>query len=172
MRSHLLYALTIAIGLVTEVGRAALEKGDSVPNKCYTTVDSKRFCLEDAKDTIRVLIHNAGWCGPCNDEMEHLAPLVAANYAGMPVTFVSVSAYGWTSGSMPDQTFLKEWKDKHSIPFVVAGSPRDAGKAYFDPPLFIPNVVIIGKDGHVAYKAVAPQINELLQEVNSLLKLR
>ena len=171
MRSQMLFALAL-LGFISRVGLAALEKGDVVPNKCYTTVDAKQFCLDDAKDTVRVLIHSAGWCGPCNEEMQKLAPLVGENYKGMPVTFVSISAYGWTSGSMPDQTFLTEWKNKYSIPFTVVGSPRDAGKAYFDPPLFIPNVAIIGKDGRLAYKEVAPEVDVLLQEVNSLLKLR
>lgn len=171
MRSQMLYALALVFGLLSQVALAALEKGDVVPNKCYTTVDAKQFCLDDAKDTVRVLIHNAGWCGPCNEEMQHLVPEMT-QYKGMPVTFVSVSAYGWTSGSMPDQKFLTEWKNKFSIPFTVVGSPRDAGKTFFDPPHFIPNVAIIGKDGRLAYKEVAPEVNVLLQEVNSLLKLR
>ncbi len=172
MHSQLLFGLVVAMGLYAQVGLAALEKGDVVPNKCYTTVEGKQFCLDDAKDTVRVLIHSAGWCGPCNDEMQQLAPKVAEHYKGMPVTFVSVSAYGWTSSSLPDQIFLNEWKTKFSIPFLVVGSHRDAGKAFFDPPLFIPNAVIIGKDGRVAYKEVAPEVDVLLQEVNSLLKLR
>lgn len=171
MRALMQRALVVTLVLTAQAGWAALEKGEVVPNKCYTTVEGKQFCLDDAKDRVRVLIHNAGWCGPCNEEMDNLVPHIK-DYDGMPVTFVSISGYGWISGSNPDAQFLQEWKDKHKIPFTVVGAFKDVGKIFFDPPLFIPNVVIIGKDGRVAYKEVAPEVDVMLQEVNAALKLR
>jgi len=147
---------------------AVVQKGEIVPNKCWQTVDEKQFCLDDAKDTVRVLIHSAGWCGPCNAEMAELAPKVG-QFNGKPVTFISISGNGWEHGSLPTTDFLKAWQSKYAIPFPVVASPKDAGKAYFEPPLYIPNVVIIDKAGRLIYKDFAPGVETIFAEVNAAL---
>lgn len=154
--------------LFVPVAFAAIEKGQPVADKCWTNSDAKTVCINDFKTNVRVLIHSAGWCGPCNEEMSQLAPRVK-EFEGKPVTFISLSAYGWESGTMPDMTFLNEWKNKFKIPFPVAASPRDAGKVYFDPPLFIPNTVIIDRMGNLFYKEFAPEIDVLFDQVKAAL---
>lgn len=142
---------------------AKYEVGDTVSDKCWDQLGGTKFCLKDAKDTVRVLLYSAGWCGPCNSEFQELVPKVR-EYPG--VTFISLSASGWSSSSMPSQKFLGEWKSRHSIPFVVAASPRDSGKDFFSPPFYIPAVVVIDKNDRVAYKAVSPGVSALLREVD------
>ena len=116
----------------------------------------------------RVLIHNAGWCPPCNDELSALSKEVHV-FNNDPVTFISLSGNGWRHGSAPDTQFLKEWKEKHNIPFVVAANPSDFGGTYLKPPLYIPNIAIIGKDGKLAYKRTSPGVSKIFEEVRKTL---
>lgn len=160
--------IALAVFSLSTVGLAVIEKGQVVSNRCWKTVEEKQVCLEDFKGSVKVLIHNAGWCGPCNMEMDELAKRVV-EFDGKPVTFLSLSAYGWTSGSLPTTQFLTEWRDRHHIPFTVAASPKDAGKDFFAPPLYIPNVVIVDRKGNLFYKEFAPEVDELFAQVNAAL---
>jgi hypothetical protein len=62
---------------------------------------------------------------------------------------------------------MQNWKDKHKIPFMIAGKYRDFGKA-FGSPGTIPFAVILKKDGTVAKKgSLSPQ--EITGTVRTLL---
>lgn len=149
---------------------AILQIGDLVPNKCYANVEGTETCLRGSQGTVRVLLFNAGWCGPCNEEFDQLSTRVK-EFDGKPVTFISLSASGWTQAEAPTQTFLKEWKDKHKVSFEVCASPKDAGKQFFEPPLYIPSVVILDGFGNLTYAEVNPGINAMFAEVKRLLSL-
>ena len=146
---------------------AGLEVGQSVSNLCWQDLNEKQVCLDDARGTIRVLVYNTGWCHTCNEEMAKF-PAAIKPYEGKPVTFYSLSAQGFKNGDLPTTEFLKEWQKKHNIPFIVAASPKDAGKLFWDPPYFIPRVAIIDQSGKLANKnmetmeAVFAEINRLL----------
>lgn len=165
-KTFLLFALVVC-GVVNA---AVYEVGDTVENLCWKDVDENNFCLDSAKDEVRVLLYNTGWCPPCNSEFQELSPQVR-EFKNKPVKFISLSAAGWSKQSLPDTKFLNEWKNKHSLDdFVVAASPKDPGKKFFEPPIYIPNVAIIGKDGKLAYKAVNPGVNAILAQVRRLMK--
>ena len=38
-----------------------IEVGETVPNLCYQNSEEKTVCLEDFKNTVRVLVFNAGY---------------------------------------------------------------------------------------------------------------
>ena len=162
--------LGIAIGfLITYPAQAVVEVGERVPNLCYVDVNEYPICLDHIRDSVRVLIYSTGWCPGCKEEMRELVPLVN-EFKGKPVQFISLSAQGESSGSLPDTDFLKRWKSNYQIPFVVAGAPRDAGKNFFTPPNRIPNVVIIDKSGVVTAKEVGMSAHEIVSKVRTLLK--
>ena len=103
----------------------------------------------------------------CNGEFEELVPRVS-EFDGKGVTFISLSIAGWSSGELPSTQFLKEWKTKHAIPFVVAASPKDAGKMFYTSPR-IPNTVIVDREGKLAFKGINPGADRILDEVRRLL---
>lgn len=144
------------------------EIGEVVENLCWQDVEENQICLNDSSNQVRVLLYNAGWCGPCNTEMAEISPK-SKQYEGKPVKFISLSASGWKSSEPPSTPFLKEWKSKHKIPFAVAASPKDAGKKFLAPPIYIPNVVIIDPSGKLAYKEINPGVDAILEEVDRLL---
>ncbi len=137
-----------------------------LPKVCYTTVDNTEFCTTDNLGKVQVYIYNAGWCGPCNQEMDEM-PDVAAQFAGQNVAFASLSGEGWSRGQKPDVAFLKEWKDRHNVTFTVAGKYRDFGTA-FNPPGYIPFSVIVDQQGNVA-KSGSMGGSEIADEVRRLL---
>ncbi len=138
-----------------------------LPNICYDKLEGGQYCTTDGLGWVQVYIYNAGWCGPCNQEMHELAAL-HAEFSIQPVVFVSLSAEGWSRGQKPDATFMGEWKAKHKIPFIVAGKHRDFGKA-FNSPGTIPFAVILKKDGTVA-KSGSMSAQEITGTVRGLLE--
>lgn len=162
--------LILCLAVLCSQAFGVFQVGDLIPNQCWKTSEETQFCLRDAQGSVRVLLFNAGWCGPCNSEFEELVPRVS-EFQGKPVSFISLSASGWSQSQSPDTKFLTEWKDKHEVPFVVAGSPKDAGKQFFEPPLYIPSVVILDAMGNLTYKQVNPGVDKMFKEVNRLLDL-
>ena len=161
-----IFLAAVALGGVQ--GREVIEVGQPVPNMCWTDANAKQVCLDSFPSTVRVLIYSAGWCPACNAEIDEISARVK-EFNGQPVTFISLSSQGDEHGQDPTVDFLKSWKERHNIPFVVAAAPKDAGKHFFTPPLYIPNVALVGKDGKLAYKAVAPDVDTLFEEVRKAL---
>jgi hypothetical protein len=85
------------------------------------------------------------------------------------VVFISLSTAGWHSGELPSTQFLKEWKQRHRIPdtFVVAASPRDAGRDFYDEPE-LPNTVIVDPNGNLAFKKVDPGASGIIDAVKQI----
>jgi len=161
----------LALSLFSLRAMAVYNVGDPVSNLGWTDDQGQVVHLQDdgIKDTIRVLLYNAGWCGPCNNEFDELRDQWA-QFDGQPVTFISLSAQDYNHKA-PDQSFLQSWRSAHGIPanVYVAASPNDYGSEFETPPLYIPNVAIINRDGTLAYKATAPGADAIVQEVQSLL---
>jgi len=163
-------ALFLAIPLLFAVqAMAVYEVGDYVDNMCWKNASGENRCLDNYEGHVRVLLYNAGWCGPCNSEFDELKGKLA-QYDGKRVTFLSLSSAGWTNGTQPTPQFLNEWRDKFGLKIPVLASPKDAGKSFIKPPLYIPNVAILDIDGRLAYKAVNPGVPVILQKVNGLLQ--
>lgn len=140
---------------------------------CYDTVDGSQFCTTDNLGKVQVFIYNAGWCPPCNSEVSELS----RNYnqfEGEPVVFASLSGEGFQHGSKPDQAFLKAWKAKHNIPFVVAGKYKDFGKTYGATGT-IPFTAIVDGAGNIVAKgnmspsSVVAKVKSLLATMGSCL---
>jgi peroxiredoxin len=154
-----LFSWLLALGIALPA-LGALEIGEQAPGLCYPDVDENQICVETMKGAVVVLIYSTGWCPACNDEMRELAPRVK-EFTGKPVVFVSLSSQGDTHGSAPDKNFLASWKKRHNIPFTVAASPKDAGKAFFDPPYYIPAVVVLDKQGKLLAKEQGMSVDDL-----------
>lgn len=137
-----------------------------LPKVCYETVDSSQFCTTDHLGDVQVFVYNAGWCPPCNMEMDELSVLYK-QFVGKPVTFASLSGEGYQRGSVPDKQFLKSWKQQHHIPFVVAGKYKDFGQA-FEFPGYIPFTVIVDQKGNVVDKG-GLDASEIIAKVKQLL---
>ncbi len=163
----------LVFALFSLSANAVYEVGDSPRNTCWTNVSGGTDCLNDPsiQYNARVLLFNSGWCGPCNTEFQEIVSKTN-EFAGLPVTFISLSAAGWTRADLPNQNFLKQWQTKHRLTdakasFIVAASPRDAGKDYFAS-VFIPNVVVLDSNGVIVYKAVNPGVDAIAREVRKV----
>lgn len=141
--------------------------GDVVSDMCWKNDQNQQVCLNDFKG-VRVLLYNAGWCGPCNDEFDEISPRVK-EFDGKAVTFISLSGAGYSSGSQPNQSFLQSWRNRHSIPssVVVAGSPRDYGQSFGHSA--IPNVAVIDPGGKLTFTETAPGVDATFEEVRKAL---
>ena len=147
---------------------AVYNVGDQVGESCYEKLDGGQFCLSYGEGAVRVIVNNAGWCPPCNDELKELGKSAHLEFNPMEVIFISLSAEGYSRNTKPDQTFLASWKEKHKIPFIVAGDYKNFGKDYFSSPA-IPNVAILDRSGKLFWKAIGPEVSEVYAEVRKAL---
>lgn len=160
--------LLLTLALLATPLFAVLEIGDAVPkDMCWTDRFEQKLCLSDIHGAVVVLVYNTGWCPGCNDEMAEMSRRFS-EMKGKPAVFFSLSSEGYGKGAPPDKDFLNDWQKKHSIPFMVAASPKDAGKSFFKPPYYIPSLVIIDKEGKLAFKEVEPAVTKVFEEVNRL----
>ena len=164
MKAIQLVMLSLCIAFATS---ANAEYAPNLPEVCYDTVEGEQFCTTDNVGKVQVYVYNAGWCPPCNSEMQAL-PNVYKKFDGEPVVFASLSGEGWRRGQQPDAEFLRSWQEKHRINFVVAGKFKDFGK-HFNSPGSIPFAVIIDKEGNVA-KSGNLSPSKIESEVRRLLK--
>jgi peroxiredoxin len=136
--------------LVLVAAVATLSVHAAIPKLCYDTVDGTQFCTTDNTGKVQVFVFNAGWCPPCNQEMDELSAGYP-EFAGKEVVIASLSGEGFSHGTQPDQAFLKAWKKKHNIPFTVAGKYKDFGSS-LGATGTIPFSVIVDKTGNVVKK--------------------
>lgn len=62
MWRHHLMGLVIGILPMVALGDSrVINIGESVPNLCFNNENDEKVCLDDFKDTLRVLIFNAGY---------------------------------------------------------------------------------------------------------------
>lgn len=143
--------------------------GDQVDNLCFTGETGARTCTEDYANTVRVLVFNAGWCGPCNEEFDELGQRVG-EFHGDAVTFISVSGNGWSRNASPDQTFLHEWRERHNLPqsMVLTGKRGEYGQEFGHSA--IPNVAVLDKTGKLTYSETAPGVDATFEAVKSALR--
>lgn len=158
----------VAVCFYSLSAKALIEVGDRLPNLSWQTSEGAVLNLDDLKGGVKVLLYNGGFCGPCNSEFSELIPKVG-EFDGKGVVFISLSVAGWSQGSKPTTTFLKEWKARHNIPFTVAAAPVKEPYGFFSTP-YIPNVVIVRPDGTMAYKAINPGVSAIFREIRRLLK--
>ncbi len=168
MKIH--YYLLASLLLAVPAFSAVVGVGQTAPYQCWATDNSTQYCLSKNPTAIQVLLYNAGWCPDCNQEFTDLSKGVG-QFDGKGVIFISLSANGFDNASPPDATFLAQWRARFNLPasFIVAASPNDAGMTYFNPPYYIPAVVIIDQNGTVVYEAVEPGADVIFDQVNSLL---
>ncbi len=154
---------------------ALTEVGDKPKNYCWTDVAGQQVCLEDKTHdfAVRVLLFNAGWCGPCNSEFATIGSDMA-KFKEKNVVFFSLSCEGWNYGAAPNQTFLTEWSTKHRLAqaqaqFVVAGSPRHCGGDFFGAGTGIPNAVVVDTMGEVVFKKEGATVSQITKAIEACL---
>lgn len=159
-------SLAIAL-VVVSTAFAEIKVGEKVPNLCWRDTQEKMVCIDDDRGAIRVLIYGAGWCGPCQREMEELVGKIK-KYEGKQVRFYNLLAEGWGQGSAPDRTFLNAWKTRFNVPFTVAGSPNDPGLTFHRSPKY-PNVAVVDENGFQHYKNIGNNVPALLAVLDKMI---
>lgn len=152
----------VAFCLITFNAYAA-DVGDLPPDE-LGKVDGKIIRLSDNPGTVRIVTFWATWCPPCRRELPVLAQIqanvgtdalqvYAINYKESPRLFKKLSRQlGKT-----DMVFVHDRRGGVGDAYDVGG---------------IPHMVIIGKDGKIAYRHVGYSdsvIDRLIDELNTLL---
>ncbi len=155
---------------------AVYQVGETPKNYCWKDMNDQSVCLDDPsiQSQIRVLMYNAGWCGPCNSEFQDLVK-ETNQFKNKAVVFLSLSASGWSQAAPPDKKFLKEWSTQHKLDqaeahVLVLGSARDAGKDFFED-VYIPNIAILDGNGTITYKGINPGLGVVTSEVKKVLPM-
>jgi thiol-disulfide isomerase/thioredoxin len=103
-----------------------------------TTLDGSKFNLDDMQGRVVLIDFWATWCGPCNEELPHLAKLVK-QFSGEPLVVISISVD-------KDEAKWKDFVNKHEMTWVQYRDGDGAIARSFGNEL-IPSYYMIGSDG-------------------------
>jgi len=152
------WKVAFAVLFVTSVCSygAKLKVGDTVPNYCWKDIETKTVCLDDFKNTVRVMLYNSTYCGWDNLLFQELVPNVS-EFAGKPVTFISLTVGGK----------LEEWKEKHNIPFTVARGTRQEMYDFTDQ-IATPLSVIVDSENKLTFAKLGSNKTAIFTEIHKL----
>jgi thiol-disulfide isomerase/thioredoxin len=103
-----------------------------------TTLDGKRFSLDDMQGRVVLIDFWATWCGPCNEELPHIKR-IAKDFANEPFVLVSIS---WDS----DEAKWKSFIDKNQMTWPQYRDSNHALSSMFGIDA-IPHYFTIDSDG-------------------------
>jgi thiol-disulfide isomerase/thioredoxin len=103
-----------------------------------TTLEGTRFNLDDMQGRVVLIDFWATWCGPCNEELPHLAKLVK-QFSGQPLLVISISVD-------KDETKWKDFVAKHEMTWLQYRDQDGSISRSFSNEL-IPSYYMIGSDG-------------------------
>jgi thiol-disulfide isomerase/thioredoxin len=103
-----------------------------------TTLDGTKFNLDDMQGRVVLIDFWATWCGPCNEELPHLARLVK-EFSEQPLVVISISVDR-------DEAKWKDFVAKHRMTWVQYRDADGSIARSFGNTL-IPSYYMIGSDG-------------------------
>jgi thiol-disulfide isomerase/thioredoxin len=103
-----------------------------------TTLDGAKFNLDDMQGRVVLIDFWATWCGPCNEELPHLAKIVK-EFSAQPLVVISISVD-------KDEEKWKDFVAKHQMTWVQYRDKDGSISRNFGNQL-IPSYYMIGSDG-------------------------
>ena len=103
-----------------------------------TAIDGTRFNLDDMQGRVVLIDFWATWCGPCNEELPHLAKIVK-EFSGQPLAVISISVD-------KDEAKWKQFVTQHEMTWVQYRDADGSISRNFGNEL-IPSYYMIGSDG-------------------------
>jgi peroxiredoxin len=135
---------------------------NDAPDFTLTDIDGNRFSLSDHRGKVVVLDIMATWCSPCNVEMGHLKDIFN-NYTSDQVIIISIDI----DTNETDEK-IRAYKDEYGANWIFASDTDDVEEKYDAE--YIPRIVIIDKEGKIAYAKTGIVTTEaLIIEIEKLL---
>jgi thiol-disulfide isomerase/thioredoxin len=103
-----------------------------------TTLSGTKFNLDDMQGRVVLIDFWATWCGPCNEELPHLAKIVK-QFAGQPLVVISISVD-------KDEAKWKQFVTQHEMTWIQYRDADGSIARSFGNEL-IPSYYMIGSDG-------------------------
>ena len=116
----------------------ALSMNKMAPPFEVTTFDGAKFNLDDMQGRVVLIDFWATWCGPCNEELPHLAKFVQ-KFKDEPLVVISISVD-------KDEAKWKEFVARHEMTWVQYRDADGSISNRFGNNL-IPSYYMIGSDG-------------------------
>jgi cytochrome c biogenesis protein CcmG, thiol:disulfide interchange protein DsbE len=121
MRSRLLPALCLCMGLAAPLHAASLRVGAAAPPATLTTLDGTRISTPDLKGKVVILTFWATWCVPCRQEL----PLLSA-YAQQHAA-QGLVVLGFSLDDAESLAQVRAVADRLAFPVGLLGSDRLGG---------------------------------------------
>jgi peroxiredoxin len=136
--------------------------GEKAPEFTLTDIDGNTFHLSDYQGQVVVLDLMATWCGACIKEMSHLKELYN-RYDSSEVVIMSIDI-----DTKETNEQLRKFKEDYGDNWIFARDTDGVSEKY--DVYYIPEMVIIDKNGQIAYENVGvTTISTLSKEIDKLL---
>ena len=120
--------------------------------------------LSSLRGQVVILDFMATWCGPCETELAHLEDIYNS-YSSSQIEILSIDV-----DTSESEALISIYADNHDIPWDVLMDDTGVNNAIGYDVSSIPTLVIVDKDGRIAYRAVGvTQASVLQAEINALL---
>jgi len=157
------FAIIILSGCIQE--NTSIEWGDA-PNINLKTIDGENFNLSNNLGKLIIIDFMYVSCPPCKLQMEELK--IVYNKYSEEIVMISISVLG-AGDTNNDLKNFKEYYEAEWI-FAIDTLKEDATMKYNV--LNVPNLIIIDKEGNIAFNHVGLTNNVILiEEVNSIIQL-
>jgi peroxiredoxin len=151
----LIILLFIVLNPITSVGEKA-------PDFTLTDIDGNSFSLSDYYGKVIVLDLMATWCGPCITEMGHLKEIFQ-KYNQSDVIIMSIDI-----DTNENNAQIRKFKVDYGDDWIFARDIDEVGSKYGVN--FIPKMVIIDREGNIAFENVGVTSSSTLSiEIDRLL---
>ncbi len=137
-----------------------VQVGQTAPAFEVTTLDGKRFSLQEQRGKVVLVNFFATWCGPCLQEMPHLEKAAWQKHRGGKFAMIAL-------GREHTNDELKPFQQKHGFTFPIAGDvKRGVYSQYAD--AYIPRSVLIDPRGQVIAHVVGNNARDVEQMLSLL----
>ena len=155
-------AVFIIITLIVIVSIQRSAEGEKAPDFEIKDIDGNNIRLSDYEGKVVILDLMATWCPPCIEEMGHLKEIYN-EFDSSDVLIMSIDL-----DTTETNEELRRFKDDYGDDWIFARDTDGVGDKYNVDS--IPTIVIIDKNGEIAYQNVGlTSSSDLLNEIYKLL---
>lgn len=135
---------TVALVLITFFSTLAFA-ADKAPSFCLKNLAGRNFCLDEFPGDVRVLVFWASWCQPCKPLMTFMNQLYQDKWKQ------GLTVFAINEDGAENRNHTKSTVTQLGIKYPCLLDPDQTTLKTYNPKISLPYLVIIDKSGNIKY---------------------